>query len=150
MLKRYVGVKLVDAEPMNLGEYNKMRGWKIPEDENPKEEGYKIMYPDGYVSWSPKEIFEKFYMQVGSNNTVTQELVDSFIKDVEVFTLGAKTTVVNATMINGFNIVASSACVDISNYNEQIGKEICLEHIKNDLWKLLGFVLQTGFNGLNK
>ena len=27
-------------------------------------DGYKVYYPDGYVSWSPKETFEKAYHEV--------------------------------------------------------------------------------------
>ncbi len=26
--------------------------------------GYKVTYPDGYVSWSPKEVFETAYREV--------------------------------------------------------------------------------------
>lgn len=60
-MKKYIGVKMIDAEPMNLGEYNKFRGWEIPSDEIPEKEGYRVVYPDGYVSWSPKEVFEEAY-----------------------------------------------------------------------------------------
>ena len=31
-MKTYIGVKKIDAAPMNLGDYNKYRGWKIPAD----------------------------------------------------------------------------------------------------------------------
>lgn len=60
-MENYVGTKVVEAEPMNRGDYNIHRGWKIPSDENPNDEGYLLKYPDGYVSWSPKEVFEKAY-----------------------------------------------------------------------------------------
>lgn len=60
-MEKYIGVKMIEAEPMNLGSYNKFKGWTIPSDENPEREGYKVVYPDGYVSWSPKEIFEEAY-----------------------------------------------------------------------------------------
>ena len=26
--------------------------------------GYKVIYPDGYVSWSPKEVFEHAYREI--------------------------------------------------------------------------------------
>lgn len=60
-MKEYIGVKLIKAEPMNLGDYNKFKGWSIPKDEYPNREGYKVEYSDSYVSWSPKEEFEKSY-----------------------------------------------------------------------------------------
>jgi hypothetical protein len=61
---------------MTRGEYNKFRGWQIPADENPSDEGYIVEYTDGgtpnipaykgYVSWSPKDVFEKSYKLHGT------------------------------------------------------------------------------------
>ena len=62
-MEHYIGVKEIDAEPMNRGDYNEYRGWAIPENEDPADEGYLVKYPDGYESWSPKEVFEKAYTQ---------------------------------------------------------------------------------------
>lgn len=62
-MKHYIGVKEIDAKPMNRGDYNEYRGWTIPADENPADEGYLVKYPDGYESWSPKEVFEKAYTE---------------------------------------------------------------------------------------
>ena len=66
-MEEYIGTKIVKAEPMNLGDYNNYRGWMIPEDEDPEKEGYLVKYPDGYVSWSPKEIFEEAYVKTENN-----------------------------------------------------------------------------------
>ena len=66
-MKEYIGTKIVNAEPMNLGDYNNYRGWPIPEDEDPEREGYLVKYPDDYVSWSPKEIFEEAYVRTENN-----------------------------------------------------------------------------------
>lgn len=63
-MRTYIGTKKIQAEPLNLGDYNTLRGWTIPADENPMREGYKVVYPDGYVSWSPKEIFEEAYHEL--------------------------------------------------------------------------------------
>ena len=60
-MKNYVGTKFIEAKPMNRGEYNKYRGWQIPENENPEDEGYLVRYSDGYESWSPKKQFEEAY-----------------------------------------------------------------------------------------
>lgn len=62
-MKNYIGTKQLKAEPMNLGDYNVKRGWKIPENEDPAREGYLVEYPDGYISWSPKEVFEESYKE---------------------------------------------------------------------------------------
>lgn len=55
---KYIRMHMVDAEPMTRGDYNKKRGWTIPANENPADEGYIVTYPDGYVSWCPKAQFE--------------------------------------------------------------------------------------------
>ena len=48
-MKKYIGAKLVQARPMTRGAYNRYRGWEIPADENPEEEGYLIQYPVSYT-----------------------------------------------------------------------------------------------------
>jgi hypothetical protein len=63
-MEKYLGVKLISAKPMNLGDYNKFKGWTIPEDEDPTREGYQVMYSDDYISWSPKEAFDKAYRRI--------------------------------------------------------------------------------------
>lgn len=73
-MKVYIGIKQVDAEPMTRGDYNKYRGWAIPADENPEDEGYLVKYPDGYVSWSPKAVFEEAYNEVGTNPLIDSSL----------------------------------------------------------------------------
>lgn len=148
---KYLGIKLLqDALPMNLGEYNELRGWDIPADENPEDLGYMVKYTDEYVSWSPKDAFEAAYMKLNGGNTITQKDVDDFITKLDVHKLDSKTTLVKATLRNGFVIVEASSCVDPANFDLEIGKEICLEKIKNQVWGHLGFSLQTAINGLTE
>ena len=65
----YIGQKMVKAKPMTLGEYNTYRGWKIPEDENPEDEGYLVKYGDGeYEAWIPEYIFNKEYSNLNINS----------------------------------------------------------------------------------
>lgn len=68
-MKKYIGVKVIEAEPMSRGDYNKYRGWTIPADEDPEDEGYLVKYPDGYVSWSPKLQFEEAYRETSGGMT---------------------------------------------------------------------------------
>jgi hypothetical protein len=60
-MKKYLGIKVVSAEPMMRDEAGKaglVRGYS----ENGENcEGYKVVYEDGYESWSPKDVFEKAY-----------------------------------------------------------------------------------------
>jgi len=145
-MNKFIGFKMVQAEEMTVEE----RKIYFPNIKPATEEkdGYKVVYPDGYESWSPKSVFEKAYMQVGQNNTITQENVDMFIASVQDFKLGEKTTTVMVTLVNGFVIVESSSCVDPANFNQEIGKDICMEKVKDKIWGLLGFLLQTAVSGI--
>jgi hypothetical protein len=53
-MKTYIGVKEVEAKPMNKYEF--FISHKCKED---NEEGYMVKYPDGYESWCPKRQFEE-------------------------------------------------------------------------------------------
>ena len=75
MSKYYVGAKLIKAVPMTRLDYNNLRGWEVPSDERPDDEGYLVEYTEkdntpnvegykGYVSWSPKNVFEQSYREV--------------------------------------------------------------------------------------
>jgi hypothetical protein len=75
-MQTYYGTKRIQARPMNRLDYNLYRGWELPSDENGEDEGYLVEYLDGgkpnvvghqgYVSWSPKEQFEKAYQPLNS------------------------------------------------------------------------------------
>jgi hypothetical protein len=43
-MKRYIGTKIIHAER-----------------EDREVEGYKVVYADGYTSWSPRDVFENVY-----------------------------------------------------------------------------------------
>nr|DAV87641.1 MAG TPA: hypothetical protein [Caudoviricetes sp.]DAX10112.1 MAG TPA: hypothetical protein [Caudoviricetes sp.] len=151
-MNKYIGTKMIEAEPMTKGVYNESRGRAVPGD--PNDAGYLVKYQDGYESWSPKEVFDKAYMKVDDNTdlpsgvSIGQKMVDEFIAYTETKTMGTKTTVVRCVLRNGFEIVESTGCVDEKNYSEKIGYEICMERIKNKIWELLGFLLQMAWNGI--
>ena len=60
-MKKYIGTKTIYARPMTRGEYNEYRGWTIPANEDPGDEGYLVRYHDCYESWSPRSVFEEAY-----------------------------------------------------------------------------------------
>lgn len=141
---KYIGTKIVEAEPCVR---------KLPDCDAVK--GYEVVYKDGYTSWSPKSVFEEAYLPLIENPnlrtdkpSISQQMVDDFIKEVEVMTMGEKTTVVRAVLRNGFEIVESSACVSKENYDEKTGAEICMKKINDKVWMLLGFLLQTAVHGI--
>lgn len=75
---RYIGTKLIRAEAMTRGAYNAFRGWTLPPDEQAEEPGYLVEYLDGgkpnlpthegYVTWTPKEAFDKAYRPCDAMN----------------------------------------------------------------------------------
>lgn len=146
----YIGSKQIQARPMNLGDYNKHRGWTIPEDEDPGCEGYLVVYPDGYQSWSPAETFEAAYLVMdGDGSKITERMVDKFTLGYQVSRSGEKTTVVTARLANGYEITETSSCVDPANYDEELGARLAKQRIRDRVWMLLGFLLQTARNGVS-
>lgn len=77
-------------------------------------------------------------------NTITEEHIQTIMDqtEFEARTIGSKTTVVCATLPNGFVITESSSCVDPENYDSAIGQNICIERIKNKVRELEGYKLQ--------
>lgn len=74
-MERYIGTKVINAKPMTRGEYNILRAWKIPSDENPLDEGYLVEYEDRYISWSPKATFESSYRRTGDLKGLEHDLL---------------------------------------------------------------------------
>lgn len=143
----YIGCKQVQAEPMSLGAYNEYRGWTIPANEDPYRQGYLVVYPDGYESWSPAEIFESAYLPMGVDNDgtrVTKEMVDAFMLPVGQKSRHCDKVLVGTFMLaNGFAVTESSACVDPANYDDDRGGTIVQGKAINRVWELLGFLLQS-------
>lgn len=135
MTQYYVGVKIIQA-------------W---EQEKDGKQGYAVKYPDGYISWSPKDVFESAYLQMGNvDNKVSEEMVDLFLGSVETRKIDEKTILVEAETISGFKQYETSSCVDPVNFDVKIGTDIGVERIKNTLWKCLGFVVQWGKFGIKR
>ena len=55
-MQTYIGTKTVKAEP----------ALNYPHSDKPGYEGYRVVYPDGYESWSPKSVFEASYKMAGT------------------------------------------------------------------------------------
>lgn len=114
--------------------------------------GYVVEYEDGYKSWSPKDVLEKFYYQMGEKltNSVTEQMVSGFFSKLYPTRLDEKTVLVSSELITGFLDHQTSACVDPNNFNMEIGTQICVNRTKNKIWEYLGFLLQWGLYGLKK
>lgn len=53
-MKTYIGTKIINAEPQ-------LKNYGPPETHG--QPGYKVVYPDGYTSWSPAAAFEEAYRE---------------------------------------------------------------------------------------
>ena len=148
----YLGVKLIKAR----------KAWRINgsaivydmnrmvQHDDVVDEGYEVEYPDGYKSFSPKDVFEKAYYMILSPNKIQEGDVLNFIKEGYSLRLGEKTTVVCDTTLTGFDTVGIAACVDPSNYDHDMGCGVARRDIKDKIWGHLGFVLQWAINGLKR
>ncbi|MEN6536479.1 MAG: DUF2829 domain-containing protein [Bryobacteraceae bacterium] len=83
-MQKYLGVKLIEAKPMTRGDYNTYRGWTIPADENPFDEGFLVVYPDGYESWSPKQQFEEAYREIDEGSMTFGLAIEAMRKGLKV------------------------------------------------------------------
>ncbi len=78
MSSSYIGVKMISAVPMTRLAYNELRGWAVPDNEDPTDDGYLVEYHDGgaanhakyagYISWSPKDVFARSYRSTSGMN----------------------------------------------------------------------------------
>lgn len=148
----YLGVKLIKAR----------KAWRINgsaivydmnrmvQHDDVVDEGYEVEYPDGYKSFSPKDVFEKAYYMILSPNKIQEGDVLNFIKEGYSLRLGEKTTVVCDTTLTGFDTVGIAACVNPSTYDHDMGCGVARRDIKDKIWGHLGFVLQWAINGLKR
>lgn len=70
-------------------------------------------------------------------------LCNEWVEKAEFGRMGAKTTICLLTLKNGFEIVGTSACVDPSKFEEEIGRFYALKDALRKLNELDGFYKQT-------
>ncbi|WP_432748665.1 hypothetical protein [Pectinatus frisingensis] len=105
-MKSYIGIKLIKAEPMNRGDYNKYRGWPIPMDENPADKGYLIKQDTGHETWQPKKEFENDYelaenMIVSTGDNIARKNDDNTLTPYEVILADTSKFIIVPVNIDG-------------------------------------------------
>lgn len=141
-----IGIKMVELQPMTAREAND-KGHRIG-NHSFEEEGYEVTYPDGYKSWSPKDVADAAYYPLSENNDGTKILkedVENFITDVEVMKVGEKLLLLMLILL-----LALIQFVILLVLTQRItAKNLA----NNMLWKKLlivfGDILDLFFNGLN-
>lgn len=66
-MKNYIGAKIIKAEPMTRNAFtNRVKNEDVPKNQD-DEPGYYVEYPNGYRSWSPKDVFEEAYREISGH-----------------------------------------------------------------------------------
>ncbi len=170
---RYIGTKMICAVAMTRQAYNDLRGWTLPADENGTDEGFLVEYLDGgkanvegyagYVSWSPKEVFERAYRPIVSTvfgddgldefeamirdgkadaPRVTPDKLRGLIAEIRFIQPTGTLMICVLTLKNGFMLTGESACASPENFRENIGRRISYQNALNKLWPLEGYRLK--------
>ena len=125
-MKTYIGIKKIQATPMTRGNYNKYRHWDIPKNENPSDEGYLVLYEDGYESWSPKEVFEKAYREIDEQGLSFGEAIECLKNGLKVARSGWNGKGMFLYLVKGVTIPKTSLrneaakAIDILEQNETV------------------------------
>lgn len=72
---------------------------------------------------------------------VTPEYMKSRITSTDFTRIGETVTHCRIVLDNGFSASGESACVNVENYNKEIGEKIAYENAFRQLWPLFGFLL---------
>lgn len=85
-MDKYINASRVSAQHMLRGDYNALRGWELPADENALDDGFLVVNHtvsvrnvdgyDGYVSWLPALAFHQQYKPV-SNGVSFGEAIEA-------------------------------------------------------------------------
>ena len=135
-MQTYIGVKRIQAEP----------------EERDGKPGYKVVYPGGYESWSPKDVFEKAYFPMDSAR-ITMEDIERFC---EVSEFGfAQTSDKHRLGIKYFETPTGFALADATspipkNREQWEAEERFYHETVATIWKCLDFVRCWADNGLKK
>ena len=74
-MKAYIGTKVVRAEPMDevtAMSRNLLRDTGVTIDaRGQSRQGYRVVYPDGYESWSPRDVFDAAYREISDGEVAT-------------------------------------------------------------------------------
>ncbi len=61
-MKTFV-LQVQEITPMTRAEYNQLRGWELPANENGADTGFHLVYPNGHQNWFPEKQFNELYQE---------------------------------------------------------------------------------------
>lgn len=76
-MDKFISMGIVSAQQMTRGEYNTLRGWELPANEDGLDAGFLVVDNsvsernvdgyDGYVNWLPLSVFRRRYERLGGD-----------------------------------------------------------------------------------
>lgn len=160
-MKKYIGTKQVEAEPMTLGAAfieGFLQRDRIPSEEEKSQPGYHVKYKDGYESWLPAEPFEEAFKLAdtaldrmlieGEELTVKRENLQAFIGTEKFDSLDEVTKamlVAQAKIMTEYQCVLNQRFTKMESGNGGFG---CLSFSIAIVLLAKGFAIRrTGWNG---
>lgn len=147
-MKKYIGTKVVSATPA----FRKGGKVYLPSDEMPKsmeliEDGYKVVYVDGYESWSPKDVFEKAYQCVEDGLTFSHAI--EFLKNGQALrrkNWNCKDLMVRQMLFRNVPEDIDGSIIPTMQSLSQPAKDKIMKYTKNIFYTSLCFIYnsQTG------
>lgn len=129
----YLGVKRVEA---------------YPEDRDGKP-GYAVIYPDGYKSWSPRDVFEAAYFPLKDGRCIQDDDIQAFIDASKVdIQVNPGQVMVKVIYPNGLTDVEGMASSDVERFDERLAAVGCMHKIRERLWDYMVFVMSWASDGL--
>lgn len=79
------------------------------------------------------------------SNVVEQSRVQELIDNAkfEQTVLHGQVYVLSCKLPTGYVITESTTCIDIANFDEEVGKEICINKIVDKIWELEGYLVKN-------
>lgn len=143
---KFIQCRILDATPQRLLE-NHPHGFLTTVVDK---EGYLIVDSFGVESWVSAEKFLTSAIRIDNEDKISKDDVDIFIGNIAHEKLGDKTTLVKAECtLTGYDVYATSSCVDSKNYDHTLGVVNATDKIRNIIWDRLGFMLQWAKDGLD-
>lgn len=150
-MSKFIGIKMIEAVEMTAGEA-RVKGYRVNQDCVDETRGYEVTYDGGYKSWSPADVFEKYYYKLADVNgdKICDKDVRYFIKKIDNVKVGTKTTNTTLTCLTGFEVHGQASCVNPNDFDINVGANYAQIKAEDKIWEGLGFVLQWAKYGLSK
>ena len=150
-MKQYIGTKIIEAAPaIRKGGKVYDLTWPIPKSMEPEEPGYRVRYPDGYESWSPKDVFEEAYrptdaMSFGlaieaakKGKRIARKGWNGKIQYVELATAISYTSPIGAVVNAEHDAIGNQALAFVGTSGVQMGWLASQADMLADDWMIVG------------